>query len=85
MPADTKQKMLNTTGKFLKNRLVYLLIKTNQRPTYNYTWAFNVYYKAFFAVAINAEKLVASWIAISESILRFNVISAFLRPFMNDE
>ena len=43
------------------------------------------YYRAFLAVSTRALKLAGSWIAISDSILRFSSTPAFFRPFMKVE
>jgi len=42
-------------------------------------------YKAAFAFSTRAVKAALSWMAISESILRFKGTSAFLSPFMKRE
>ena len=43
------------------------------------------YYRAFLAVSTRALKLAGSWMAISDSILRFSSTPAFFRPFMKVE
>ena len=42
-------------------------------------------YCAFFARSQRAVKAAGSWMAVSESILRFISIPAFFRPYMNLE
>ena len=42
-------------------------------------------YSAAFAFSQSEVKAAASWMAISESILRFKVTPAFFRPFMKVE
>ena len=43
------------------------------------------YFRASFAFSTRAAKAAASWIAISDRLLRFISMPAFFRPFMNLE